>query len=246
MLKLFRNIRKKQLADSRFGKYLLYAIGEIILVVIGILIAISLNNSNQKKNEKKLVAYKLKQLRQEVYQDSLEIAHIIQFYDSRIEITQTLLKKMEQYEPRTDCGATLSLLREFEQLRNAVGKDGTYNDMLNTGLFSKIEDEELKQDIIDYYKHQSNFRDITWDYVKQFKDIKNDLIKHQIFELRYHQDERKIRYQDYCDYVDSLFMGSNKKLAFENYLYKGLETQKGIKNFYVFINNHLIKGIPKN
>jgi len=47
MIKFFRKIRQKTLTESKFGKYLLYALGEIILVVIGILIALSINNRNE-------------------------------------------------------------------------------------------------------------------------------------------------------------------------------------------------------
>ena len=44
MTKLFRNIRNNYLNEGNNTKYLKYAIGEIVLVVIGILIAIQLNN----------------------------------------------------------------------------------------------------------------------------------------------------------------------------------------------------------
>jgi uncharacterized membrane protein YgaE (UPF0421/DUF939 family) len=44
MIKFFRKIRKHLLAENKFSKYLIYAIGEIILVVIGILIALQINN----------------------------------------------------------------------------------------------------------------------------------------------------------------------------------------------------------
>jgi hypothetical protein len=47
MIKFFRKIRQKMLTENKFSKYLLYAIGEIILVVIGILIALQVNNANE-------------------------------------------------------------------------------------------------------------------------------------------------------------------------------------------------------
>ena len=47
MIKFFRKIRQRLLTENRFSKYLLYAIGEIILVVIGILIALQINNWNE-------------------------------------------------------------------------------------------------------------------------------------------------------------------------------------------------------
>ncbi|MBC3759251.1 hypothetical protein H7U19_12605 [Hyunsoonleella sp. SJ7] len=49
MIKFFRKIRQKLLSENKFSKYLIYAIGEIVLVVIGILIALWLNNLNQAK-----------------------------------------------------------------------------------------------------------------------------------------------------------------------------------------------------
>jgi len=50
MIKFFRKIRRQLLTENRFSKYLLYAIGEIVLVVIGILIALQINiwNENRK------------------------------------------------------------------------------------------------------------------------------------------------------------------------------------------------------
>ncbi len=49
MIKLFRNIRQKNLEEGKTSRYVKYAIGEIILVVIGILIALSINNWNQNR-----------------------------------------------------------------------------------------------------------------------------------------------------------------------------------------------------
>lgn len=47
MIKFFRRIRQKLLAENRFSKYLIYAIGEIVLVVVGILLALQINNRNE-------------------------------------------------------------------------------------------------------------------------------------------------------------------------------------------------------
>ncbi|NCQ59013.1 MAG: hypothetical protein GW794_14435, partial [Flavobacteriales bacterium] len=57
MIKFFRKIRQKMLKENKFSKYLLYAIGEIILVVIGILIALQINNWNEnRKNSNEEIA----------------------------------------------------------------------------------------------------------------------------------------------------------------------------------------------
>ena len=52
MINFFRRIRQTLLTQNKMSQYLLYAIGEIILVVIGILIALYINNANEKKINK--------------------------------------------------------------------------------------------------------------------------------------------------------------------------------------------------
>lgn len=53
MIKFFRRIRQRLLTESKFGQYLIYAIGEIVLVVIGILMALQINNWNAEQKIKK-------------------------------------------------------------------------------------------------------------------------------------------------------------------------------------------------
>lgn len=62
MIKFFRKIRYSLLETEKTGKYFKYAIGEIILVVIGILIALSINNWNETKKERKLETKVLNEL----------------------------------------------------------------------------------------------------------------------------------------------------------------------------------------
>jgi hypothetical protein len=54
MIKFFRKIRQNLLSENKFSKYLLYAIGEIVLVIIGILIALAINENVQAKNNLEL------------------------------------------------------------------------------------------------------------------------------------------------------------------------------------------------
>ncbi len=54
MIKFFRKIRYDLMDKNKTGKYLKYAIGEIILVVIGILIALSINNWNENRKSKRV------------------------------------------------------------------------------------------------------------------------------------------------------------------------------------------------
>jgi mevalonate kinase len=62
MAKIFKKIRRKMIRDKKVINYILYAIGEIILVVIGILIALSINNSNELKKTRDAEKVYLKEM----------------------------------------------------------------------------------------------------------------------------------------------------------------------------------------
>ncbi len=90
MIKFFRKIRYDLIEKNKTGKYLKYAFGEIVLVVIGILIALSINNwnENRKKNSKKEILLKalqieftsnLTQLDTVLYYDNIVIKNIRRF-----------------------------------------------------------------------------------------------------------------------------------------------------------------------
>ena len=75
MIKFFRSIRQRLLSENKFSKYLIYAIGEIVLVVIGILIALQINNWNESKKNSKKEFYLLQQLQKEFKKDSIKISN---------------------------------------------------------------------------------------------------------------------------------------------------------------------------
>ena len=100
MIKFFRKIRQKMLTENKFSKYMLYAIGEIILVVIGILIALSINNWNQERIQK------------------LEEQTIVKNIHNEYLQNKTILKR--RIEEAELCEAAL------KQLMNIIGKDEDY------------------------------------------------------------------------------------------------------------------------
>jgi hypothetical protein len=66
MIRFFRSLRKKLLAEGKTGNYLKYAVGEIVLVVIGILIALQVNNLNEKRKLETKISENLYSLSQEL------------------------------------------------------------------------------------------------------------------------------------------------------------------------------------
>ena len=98
MIKFFRKIRQNLLTKNKFSKYILYAIGEIILVVFGILIALNINNSNQKKiNENKITSI-LKEIQNDLVKDIESSKEIFDYQIYTDSIVKLILNDKYTYE----------------------------------------------------------------------------------------------------------------------------------------------------
>jgi hypothetical protein len=82
MSKLFRKARKAFLWDKSSGKYFKYAIGEILLVVVGILIALQVNNWNEKRIERNEINAKLQRILEEIQGTKIRIEDEVNYIDS--------------------------------------------------------------------------------------------------------------------------------------------------------------------
>ncbi|TYA54318.1 DUF6090 family protein [Formosa maritima] len=81
------------LTENKFSKYLLYAIGEIILVVIGILIALSINNWNEKQKEKKQIRNIYARVVNDFENSASEIDSILKGMDATIPLMQKVMRE---------------------------------------------------------------------------------------------------------------------------------------------------------
>lgn len=102
MIKFFRKIRQQLLTDNKFSKYLLYAIGEIVLVVIGILIALWINNWNQEQEAHKFENELLTELRQTIIYDYSAIERVLEGNQESKFSCQTILTHLENKLPYHD------------------------------------------------------------------------------------------------------------------------------------------------
>ena len=87
MIKFFRKIRQQLLSENKFSKYLLYAIGEIFLVVIGILIALQISNLNQEKKDRD---YEIKMLSEIEKGLRLDQSNLQENFDSYTTLNNTV------------------------------------------------------------------------------------------------------------------------------------------------------------
>ncbi len=124
MIKFFRKIRKNLLSENKFSKYLLYAIGEIVLVIIGILIALQINNKNeQRKTENKIVSI-LKEVQHDLGLDILKSDELIAYYkikDSIINLIQTDKLTYDDYKNENLFDLRFAIMNAFHMKIHANG-----------------------------------------------------------------------------------------------------------------------------
>ena len=96
MIKFFRNIRKNLVNEGKTSKYLKYALGEIVLVIIGILMALQINNWNENRKEQKLELYLLNQIKTDIQSDSSLIGNYIMLTHGKTLQAKRLRKAVEK------------------------------------------------------------------------------------------------------------------------------------------------------
>jgi hypothetical protein len=98
MIKFFRKIRQSLLTQNKLSRYLLYAIGEIFLVVIGILLALNINNKNQQKLNEDKIAKILKEIQQDLVSDVMQSKRILDRFIDSDSIRDLILNDKYTYE----------------------------------------------------------------------------------------------------------------------------------------------------
>ncbi|MGW9686967.1 DUF6090 family protein [Flagellimonas sp. 2504JD1-5] len=148
MLKFFRKIRQKLLSENKLSKYLIYAIGEIILVVIGILIALQINNWNESKKLRNVEKAYLNEVRNNLIQDTLLLNKVISARKLRISRFIALdsslnysFSKIIGVLPEPDKVDHISYF--FRNQRDFRSKIGTYKSLISEGKSSLISNRKL-------------------------------------------------------------------------------------------------------
>ena len=142
------------LTENKFSKYLIYAIGEIVLVVIGILIALGINNWNeQKKNDEAESEYYCRIL-QDLELDKQKINEIIATYDNRIRVSKEILLELDSGKKNKNF-----LLNKFLiafRGKAFVPRNVTFQDMVSSGNIRLMKDNEIKNSLIQFYSELEN------------------------------------------------------------------------------------------
>ena len=151
MLKFFRRIRHKLLDEGNLKRYLVYALGEIFLVMIGILLAIQVNNWNQGQKNNKSKSVYLNSLYSDLKEQSLMLDERINHENRNVESTQKAIDLIDNNLYKQNIDSLRRLMLRSMGTRTFSTSDATYDDLKSTGNLQLISDNELKSKIITLY-----------------------------------------------------------------------------------------------
>ncbi len=168
-MKFFHHIRQTLLTENKFGKYLLYAIGEIVLVVIGILIAIQVNNHYEKVKERTKEQAFLKEINLDFKSNKEQLDSIVEFNRVSYHAASRLQEIIRAFDPDnpkiTEANAQFAdsiqyYLRYVWRNKSFNPKNGTIEALLNSSSFDLIVNDTLRRNLI-------SWKDVLGDYLEE-------------------------------------------------------------------------------
>ncbi len=209
MIKFFRKIRRNLLSEGKTGKYFKYAIGEIVLVVIGILIALQINTWNESRKQKQIEKQVLKSLFQEIEKDKAALKKIDNQYNR--DLRQITYFRNIYWKEQHNMADALALnnFRGFFN-RDVNPNRITYDEMISTGKLYYLSKQNLVNKIINYY----------------------ELIDSHIYQSRQDRIEFRANFYDVSqmkEYWLTVYDDNNEELAYNFAHNKDTETYKSMK-----------------
>ncbi|PWN05484.1 DUF6090 family protein [Rhodohalobacter mucosus] len=195
MITLFRRIRQKLIDSGSFTKYLLYAIGEILLVVIGILIALQVNNWNIYRLERAEERQILVNLRTEFDQAITQLNYLNGLRDNSLSSADSLISLSNANGPFVE--DTLDSLLMWQSYTPTFNDPtGSLSSLISSNKINLISDNELKLELLSWPResedmiedetraviiHDDLFRPFTHKYIS----MANMIEKYQMPDNRF-------------------------------------------------------------
>ena len=179
MLNFFRKIRRQLLNQGTLRQYLLYAIGEILLVVLGILIALQIDAWNQASDDRVIERNYLTNLLEDLRADTNWVnAYVIDRFDHKV----AALSKIRNYYLGTyEIRDTLAFVEEagyaavFGHTSAFSFSRNVYDELVATGNLRKITNERLRSQVNTYYSYLNIVAEGARDYRSGYVNFINSL-----------------------------------------------------------------------
>lgn len=152
MVNLLKNLRKKLLTENKFNRYVIYASGEILLVVIGILIALWINDWNE-MNKNSRIEHKYLVAMLEDFETNLQISEdVINATEEILPHIIVLLEQSALPEHTISVDSLNTCFSKIHDMPSYSSTDRIYNNLIGSGELNLIKDDQLKTYLAEYYK----------------------------------------------------------------------------------------------
>ena len=236
MIKFFRRIRQQLLTENNFSKYLLYAIGEIILVVIGILIALSINNKNEAKKTKQFEFKILKDINTSMEGNFFQLEMCIKSNQKSIKSAEIILKFLDKnlaYHDSLDVHFSKSLEWCTPSFQNSG-----YESLKSYGS-NLITNDRIRKDLVIY---EAGWMETLAQRQEDYFFNTASPILTELFEKVAMRTEMKpYDYEQLRKSKKYISVLKTSKAYREDQIYWHLEWEKGLKNIHELINKELEK-----
>ncbi len=180
MLRFFRQIRKKLMEHNKVRMYLFYAIGEIALVMIGILLALQVNNWNESRSNAIQEQVILKNLYSEIKAEQDNLIEHIKGQNIWVDDGVYILRHYDQNSGFVIDTELLKRLNDLFVRSGFIPTTTTFETLENTGNLDLIQNTVLKNELVSYYQSVSNFADNTKN---NNSDLVDGLVNQKLIDL---------------------------------------------------------------
>lgn len=157
MMNVFSKIRQKLLSQNRLTRYLVYALGEIFLVVIGILIALQVNTWKEERANRALEFNFYTTLLEDLENDRQRLDVLSKFYQNRIENLTWILERVRDPSLQVSPEEFGIHTEPLYYNQSAIIFNATFEASKSAGAFDRFSNKPLLKKLVEYY---SNFREI--------------------------------------------------------------------------------------
>ncbi|MCW5516482.1 DUF6090 family protein [Muriicola sp. Z0-33] len=179
MIKFFRRFREQLLRENRFGKYMLYAFGEIVLVVIGILIALQINNWNENSKDENLYLNYLVRLKSDFENLHQNVEFVGKWTDELVDLAEYQADFLNGKLTSLDT-LKLAISIEFTSSVNRYNINlPTASELSSTGRLTIIKNDTLKNFLNNWQGHR-NYRESEnseWrQWIYKYRDLVRNIL----------------------------------------------------------------------
>jgi hypothetical protein len=234
MIKFFRKIRQRLITENKVSKYLLYAFGEIVLVVIGILIALTINNWNENRKLKVYEITILVEIKENLIKSKKEVSLAIED-DKRWQAC--IIKILDYLDKRKDYNPSLNQCFGSYYWSSTVQFSSSAYEELKTKGIEIISNKKLRREITTMY-------DLRFDVIESEVEVwDSQLLSSTIYPL-HTRLFRKYFPDSWSVFKDEYAKPTNYEKLLDNDTFKNLLSELiSLRNYSIVINESLEKDL---